>query len=194
MSGKVELNPSVARFIEENIDLIELNEWNEVFANAETYRANHFSADFVQEFKNAMLRADIDPYPYLTYIPLTYFAFSPDLEEIVIDKKIDAEAFLGCKKLSKVTLTDKVIYIGDGAFQDCSSLKSIELPKNLELIGDDCFMDSGLQNCIYLGTIADFDQISYIGMCPFSGTAVTSIECSDGNIPVDTFGDIRKDF
>ena len=55
--------------------------------------------------------------------------------------KIAANAFIGCKKLAKVTFHDEAVIqeIGEGAFADCG-ITSINIPKNVKKIAREAFL------------------------------------------------------
>jgi len=65
---------------------------------------------------------------------------------------IGKRAFEGCKKLTKVTIGDKVTKISDKAFKKCTSLKKIVIPSNVITIGKSVFeSDSKLQTITIKG-------------------------------------------
>ncbi len=59
-----------------------------------------------------------------------------------------AEAFSGCKSLTKIKLPDGIKNISDMALFNCKSLKSINIPKSVKTIGLSAFW-----NCRKLGSI-----------------------------------------
>ena len=52
---------------------------------------------------------------------------------------IGDRAFLGCTRLTSITLPEGITSIGDGAFSGCDSLTSITLPEGLTSIGEKPF-------------------------------------------------------
>ena len=79
----------------------------------------------------------------VTYIGADAFKNCVNLVEVEIknageqkvDLKIGANAFSGCKKLGKITLSDRLVEMGDGVFGNCEALVTIELPASLERFG-----------------------------------------------------------
>ena len=66
----------------------------------------------------------------------------PDnIKEITITggTSIEADAFNGCKYLTKITLPDTIKTIGDYAFYRCESLESINIPSSVEYVGSTAF-------------------------------------------------------
>lgn len=52
-----------------------------------------------------------------------------------VDLKIGSNAFSGCKKLGKITLSDRLVEMGDGVFGNCEALVTIKLPASLQRFG-----------------------------------------------------------
>ena len=60
--------------------------------------------------------------------------------EIVINNaNIPANAFSGCTSLTKVTLTAKDVYIGDGAFNECYNLAEVDVQNGASYVGSKAF-------------------------------------------------------
>ena len=68
-------------------------------------------------------------------------------------KCIGNEAFIGCKKLKKLSL-GKIELIGNKAFKDCISLTNIKFSPNLMNIGEDAFLGcTNLKEVEFLGAL-----------------------------------------
>ncbi|MBQ7699684.1 MAG: leucine-rich repeat domain-containing protein [Clostridia bacterium] len=78
-----------------------------------------------------------------------------DITSIVIPwtvTKIDEDAFVDCKDLSSVTLSEGLRYISTSAFYGCAALKSITLPASIERIASYAFrFCSALEEVVILG-------------------------------------------
>lgn len=74
--------------------------------------------------------------------------------------EVAANAFSGCKLITKVVLPNRLQRIGERAFENCSSLSKIVWPKTLREIGDNAFDGcEKLQYCYYAGTQKDAEKI-----------------------------------
>lgn len=62
--------------------------------------------------------------------------------------EIEDEAFLNCKNLTYIVLSNSVKKIGNSSFEDCTNVKGIYLSENLEEIGSNAF--KGCQNISYI--------------------------------------------
>ncbi|KAK8837595.1 hypothetical protein M9Y10_036126 [Tritrichomonas musculus] len=88
-----------------------------------------------------------------SYIKEGSFAHFESLESVEFGpitkiEFIPKHAFLGCKKLQKISIPSSCISIEEGAFKDCISLSSVELSENLKYIRKDAFC-----NCSSLESI-----------------------------------------
>lgn len=119
---------------------------------------------------------------YGTYA--VYIGENRALEKIVIPSKYEGKlvteigyyAFSNCYNLTKITIPDSVIILGDSAFSDCPKLTSITLPKELNSIGTGAF-----RNCINLKKIAIPKNVTKIGAAAFAGcTNITEIKMPNG--------------
>lgn len=85
-------------------------------------------------------------------------------------KGIENNAFEQCVNLTKVTLNDGIISIGDYAFHQCK-LTSITIPDSVESIGAYAFLD-----CVNLESVKLSDNLKRIGVKAFNGcTSLTDI-------------------
>ena len=102
------------------------------------------------------------------------FAHCYELQEVNLTstRRIGNSVFLLCEKLSRITGTSKIYYVGDRAFFRCESLKEIELP-NVREIGDKAFYGCTELKEFYLPS-----SIEYVGKDAFTGTG---IKCTSKN-------------
>lgn len=73
--------------------------------------------------------------------------------EITVSSNVSAYAFAGCEFLTKITFTDAVNKISDGAFYGCTGLKSLTLSKVTE-IGNGAFEACSALETVSLGQTA----------------------------------------
>ena len=77
---------------------------------------------------------------------------------------IGNDAFSGCVNLESVTIPESVTAISKKAFFGCGNLKSIELPGSVESIGESAF-----EGCVSLEKTVIPDKVSEISSSAFSG-------------------------
>ena len=165
------MNDIVKKFILENQDLINDNEWEKVYKKA----TNDLTRD-TGKFTEIMLAADIHPESYLTELP-KYFLFESSIKKFEIPKNIKTisdAAFAQCSSLNSVVIGDSVVSIGNQAFHN-TSLRSIVIPDNVTTIGEDAF-----SLCYSLTSVAVGENVSTIGDWAFKGCdSLTSIVIPD---------------
>lgn len=172
-------------FIEKYIDLIDKNDFDELF-----YKCIDEGNDIIS-LREALEEAEIEPLDYIDYIPDSYFLGCQYLIEIVLPNNIQsihADAFHYCDSLEKITLSKNLCDIGERSLSYCGSLKYIELPKNLEFIHSNAFEASKIQKCRYLGTVDQFKEIEF-GDLIFFSCPLKHIDCDDGIIELNENGE-----
>lgn len=124
-----------------------------------------------------------------------------NLESVVVPKgvrRIESNAFMGCKALKDVSLPEGLESIGENAFKNCKALSRISLPEGIRFIGNYAFVGSGIRsivlpgsigsvskgafsNCKQLSNVTLLEGISTIQSEAFSGCkAIASIALPDG--------------
>ena len=99
-------------------------------------------------------------------------------------EEIDNNSFHHCVSLTAIKIPDSVERIGGFAFQDCSSLQQVGLGSGVSRIDICAFADTdALGDFYYAGSTSDWASISK-GSHIFSGSSLTSISCSDGDVNV----------
>jgi hypothetical protein len=84
---------------------------------------------------------------------------------------IGAWAFLGCTRLTTITLGNSVTSIGEGAFEGCNSLTGIAIPDSVTSIGDSAFY-----SCTSLTSVTIPNSVTTIGDYAFySCWSLTSV-------------------
>ena len=117
------MDSRVKKFIEENIELIEQNKFDELYYNAE------ISLGFLERMTQVFLDSGIDPLPYMNHVvPLMYQA--TDIESIVIPDNIkylpSRRAFSECNNLVHVSVPPTLLSFGYETFYKCPNLHTIE--------------------------------------------------------------------
>ena len=163
----------VKEFIGENIDLIENNQWEEIYKILQ--RVPTFNSG---EFTLVILEAGINPLDYLNYIPNRYLFGSKYRGGFIVPgriKNIGDQAFGDCKGLTSVTIPDSVKSMAGWVFIDCNSLVSVTMPGTINDIGDSMF-----HGCRSLVNITIPSNVTRIGNSAFSKcSSLTNINIPD---------------
>mgnify|MGYP001851734391 CR=1 FL=1 len=158
------------------IDDMPYCEWNSK-DNSDLY--DHM--DFIpwEQYKDEIVEVIVNG--GITSIPVLAFNESKNLKTVTLSDKvvtIGNRAFENCTNLEDINLPDDMWFLGGGVFRNCENLVLIELPSNLELIGGD--FGHTFENCTSLEKIIIPDKLTYIDECGFKGcTNLTSIEFSN---------------
>lgn len=125
----------------------------------------------------------------MTIIDDNAFAKCTELVTINIPatvEKIGNDAFSGCYKLANLTFEEdsQLKTIGDEAFLNCRALTTVDLSQSIVSIGKKAFNACSVLQNVYLA-----DNLTYIGDTAFRGTALTSIIIPNGvsEIRLETF-------
>ena len=133
------MTKNVKKFIEDNIELIEQNNFSLLFS-----KAFDLTVQQIGELSKVLEDAEIYPLNYLSYVP-SYYMLGTDIE-IFAPKPgityIGRGAFMYCDNLISVDLPEGVEYIHAHAFEDCPNIKELNLPSSLKEIEGTAFQDS----------------------------------------------------
>ena len=104
-------------------------------------------------------------------------------------KKIGDSAFMGCKKLREVVISDSVTSIGNNAFNNCSYLSAVTIGKSVKTIGDYAFDSCKKIECIVIP-----DSVTHIGKKAFRKcNALYEITMGTGIVSIDKEAFIDSD-
>lgn len=146
--------PELKQFVEENIDLIEDNRFEELY--------NLYELDTpVGELTHVFNEAGIDPLKYVQKIPSFYFECKGKLREI-----------------DTVKIPSNIISIGENAFTSCCIISNLIIPVTVKTIETNAFFRAPILNYKYEGTIDEFDRISRSYRALKNSTV---IHCVDGD-------------
>lgn len=84
--------------------------------------------------------------------------------------KVGGYSFRNCRYITKITLPDTIVEIGECAFNSCVSLTSINIPNGVTTVGEYAFL-----NCNKLETLTIPDSVTTIGDGAFSVLRITSL-------------------
>ena len=117
-------NFSAADFIEDNIELIDRNDWDIFVTKVKYYLSPHdASACYKMIFD-----AGIDILDCINFIPKNMFLDRKDLVTFIVPDHItiiEAGAFYECDNLQSITLPKSLISMHESAFNRCSNLENV---------------------------------------------------------------------
>ena len=146
--------PQLKQFIEQNINLIESNRFEELYDSYELDTP-------VGELTYVLNQAGIDPLKYVQKIPRFYFECKGNLREI-----------------DNLKIPSNIIGISAYAFTSCCVIANLIIPVTVKIIGTNAFFRAPVLNYVYEGTIDEFNRIvCYHGA--FKDDTV--IHCIDGD-------------
>lgn len=166
------------KFIEDNIELIEHNDFSELYTILESQPPVYSSI-----ITEKLYEAGIDPLIYLNRIPLYYLAYTKRTSFEIPNNIISISqcAFLQ-SNLETIIIPEGVTFIGSQSFQDCSELKSLSLPNSLRAIATNAFRNCySLKNITYNGIIEEWKKI-VVSITAFATSRddYKAVKCIDG--------------
>lgn len=135
------MTDGVKKFIEENINLIERNNFDELFRRANLDLADRLE---VGELSKILEDAGIYLLDYTDTIPMNYM-YGADIVMLAPKpgiKRIGEEAYKYCDELVSVDLPEGLEYIDEWAFESCPNLRELRLPKSIKHIANSAFNSS----------------------------------------------------
>ena len=180
------MNQKIKQFIEENKNLIEEDQWREL------YRKAYFQLTpmNIGAFTNCLYQAEINPLNYLDKVPPYYFAFCnpQDLDPLPFKnielppniKSVKAFSF-EYSEFDSITLPQGLTSIGVEAFLSCK-FKELFIPNSLKTIGRKAFSEVGAeQRIIFKGSLKEWKSLEKT--FPFDwdeDLSIQAIICNDG--------------
>ncbi len=129
------MHTNMINFIEENADLIDSNQWEEV------YRKLKFGPLWAQlGFTEAMMEAGINPLEYMDIIPINY---------------------LESAHIESFKIPDNIKEIGEGAFKRCRNLESVEIPEGVIKIREEAFAYTSLKYVRIPSTVKEIQEYAF---------------------------------
>lgn len=146
-----------ATFVRENRDLINNNNFYEVYLNLD-YSEN------ISLFSQLLLEAGINPLLHLNEV-IDYFLYKSDIVDFEIPNNIqwiDVYAFSYCTKLKSITMYNSVKNIQSYAFEHCNNLEKIIFSDNITDIYYRGFIDCWkLDNLVFPKKLKNIDEEAF---------------------------------
>ena len=149
------MSDELKEFIETHIDLIDNNQWGDLYRNA-----NFLSDDSIGKLTQIFLSVGIDPLEYLECVPRFYLEYTFS---------------------SVVRIPEGITIIGHHSLAFCK-IRTLFLPKSLKEISGNAFDGSLIERIIYLGTMNDWSKVQLNG--GWKNSLKVNIKCSDGEIKI----------
>ena len=120
----IDIDPYWEKFIEENVDLIEDNKWEELYSKAQ-YRG----VETVGKLTDLLYDAEIDPLEKATRVPKNFMRNSIETKGVVIPEGVlyVGEHAFESSNIESVFIPKSVIRIEARAFCDCKYLKEVTI-------------------------------------------------------------------
>jgi hypothetical protein len=127
-------------------------------------------------------------YSKVTHLPHSSFISCVTLKEIILPPnlvEIGYKAFKDCVNLEKIDLPSSIGILNQECFRNCTELTQINLPSTLRFLYRMCFIGcKNLDIITYDGTCDEFKKKVMVFNGAFIDTNITSIKCSDGDLPL----------
>lgn len=157
------MNRYIKSFINENMDLIDLNSWDTLYSKLWALSG----PATISEFTQVLAEASIFPIYNLKNLPEGFHFNDPSLSVEIIPDNVEVigeKAYSWCTKLNKLIFkTSKLNTIGPSAFEFCTSLKEIEIPKCVHTIAQGAFSASGLEKLTLNEGLLSIEKTAFLG-------------------------------
>lgn len=151
----MKMKKSLKNFIEENIEMIENEEFDVIYSDLDA----DFRYTLIGDFTEALIKAGIDPAKYMKEIPPHY---------------------LGGTSLRSYTIPNNITAIGEYAFSGYNGLTGVVMPSTVTSIGAYAFRYcSELESITYLGTIDQWKEVKKLPGWK-KDSSIKKIICADG--------------
>ena len=151
----MKMKKSLKNFIEENIEMIENEEFEVIYSDLDA----DFRYTLIGDFTEALIKAGIDPAKYMKEIPPHY---------------------LGGTSLRSYTVPNNITAIGEYAFSGYNGLTEVVIPSTVTSIGAYAFRYcSELESITYLGTIDQWKEVKKLPGWK-KDSSIKKIICTDG--------------
>lgn len=148
---------SVMQFIEENINLIDNNDFNALYEKAQQYLTEEYEDCLVPYLTEALLECDINPLNYMSKVPKHYLQKSG---------------------LRYLNIVEPIASI-DNDTLSCPLLETLQLPKTLTNLDLDNFYQNKNLTIIYPGDSKEF--LEKVSVYKQRTNYLITIKCVDGN-------------
>lgn len=149
---------SVKQFIEENISLIDDNDFISLYEKAQQYLTEEYEDCLVPYLTEALLECDINPLSYMSKVPKHYLQKS---------------------SLKYLDIVEPIAYIGNDTLS-CPLLETLQIPKTLTNLDLDNFYQNKNLTIIYPGDSKEF--LEKVSVSKQTTNYLITIKCVDGNL------------
>ena len=185
------MTTGVKKFIEENIDLIESEDFKTLESKA-AIRTSDYGYDKACMYE-ILLTAGINPLPYLNEVPYAFLRGTSLEGSFTVPGNcidIEARAFYECS-LSEIIIEEGVESIGPLACARSDKLEKVYIPSSILDLGNNIFIGcKNLREVIYDGIYADFERVyshastphPWFGAIPTLVSTNCILKCKDQDV------------
>lgn len=153
------MRTSVKKFIEENIELLDREDFQEFEARAGMCVGDSFDKGELHEI---LLKAGINPLHYIPYVPYAFLRETKLEGSFIVPGNcidIGSRAFYSCS-LSEIIIEAGVETISTLAFARSDKLEKVYIPSTLHTLNNGLFIGcNNLKEIVYNGTYEDFQKL-----------------------------------
>lgn len=185
------MTTGVKNFIEENVELLDREDYQEFDARAGMQTSeNGYSKG---ELYEVLLRAGINPLPYLPFVPFGFLRDTALEGALTIPGNcidVGSRAFYNCS-LSEIIIEEGVMSMGALACARSNKLEKVYIPNSMINLGHAIFTGcNNMREVIYDGTYEEFDRIyshtsnphSWFGTLATLASTNCILKCKDQDI------------
>jgi hypothetical protein len=175
------ISEMVSKFIQNNMHLIEQNNFSDLYHKADTQLGDYQ----ISELNMVLSNSGIDQLSHLEVIPKSMFFRNGDITEFDLPSNINgigSYAFDGCINLKRLNL-NKCLYIQVNGFAGCSELEEVHIPDCMKTLYCSAFENCvSLKKVTYNGTKEQFKKLLFDDTVFLWCSEELVIYCSDGKL------------
>lgn len=113
------------------------------------------------------------------YLPYHYYYIPDSIKKVTVtnDAEIGENAFINCKMIENIELSEVTESIGDGAFKNCGNLANMRIPDSVKSIGTSAFENCTTLKMLDIGAgITTIYSDAFLGCVALTETRISDID------------------